>query len=190
MVLFKIIHSLKVCHKNHSQWRPRTETIILRLHLLQTAPHLILQSLIEIIKTTCPILQIHSDELRLEIQTEVQCEKCYQHCQIWIRRYVYNFYIMYMSFRLFIERLLFINVFCLLCFKMSLSAKMIDRRTCTPRGNHSYGPFFLEYSLLAEYNLLRKQKLPGVYVIPSTHSPLCKYYNFYKKDGHYRFIIS
>ena len=58
---------------------------------------------------------------------------------------------------------------------MSLSAKMIDRRTCTPRGNHSYGPFFLEYSLLAEYNLLRKQKLPGVYVIPSTHTPLCKY---------------
>ena len=57
---------------------------------------------------------------------------------------------------------------------MSLSAKMIDRRTCTPRGNHSYGPFFLEYSLLAEYNLLRKQKLPGVYVIPSTNSPLCK----------------
>lgn len=59
--------------------------------------------------------------------------------------------------------------------QMSLSAKMIDRRTCTPRGNHSYGPFFLEYSLLAEYNLLRKQKLPGVYVIPSTHTPLCWY---------------
>ena len=57
---------------------------------------------------------------------------------------------------------------------MSLSAKMIDRRTSTPRGNHSYGPFFLEYSLLAEYNLLRKQRLPGVYVIPSTHTPLCK----------------
>ena len=58
---------------------------------------------------------------------------------------------------------------------MSLSAKMIDRRTCTPRGNHSYGPFFLEYSLLAEYNLLQKQKMPGVYVIPSARSPLCEF---------------
>ena len=58
---------------------------------------------------------------------------------------------------------------------MNLSAKMIDRRTSTPKGNHSYGPFFLEYSLLAEYNLLQKQKMPGVYVIPSYTSPLCKY---------------
>ena len=46
---------------------------------------------------------------------------------------------------------------------------------CTPKGNHSYGPFFLEYSLLAEYNLLQKQKLPGVYVIPSRETSLCKY---------------
>ena len=58
--------------------------------------------------------------------------------------------------------------------QLSLSAKMIDKRTCTPRGNHSYGPFFLEYSLLAEYNLLQKQKMPGVYVIPSEHSSLGK----------------
>lgn len=57
--------------------------------------------------------------------------------------------------------------------QMNLSAKMIDRRTSTPKGNHSYGPFFLEYSLLAEYNLLQKQKMPGVYVIPSYTSPLC-----------------
>jgi ubiquitin-protein ligase len=55
---------------------------------------------------------------------------------------------------------------------MSLSAKMIDRRTSTPKGNHSYGPFFLEYSLLAEYNLLQKQRLPGIYVIPSSKSSL------------------
>ena len=58
--------------------------------------------------------------------------------------------------------------------QMSLSAKMIDKRTSTPKGNHSYGPFFLEYSLLAEYNLLQKHKMPGVYVIPSSASPLCK----------------
>ena len=60
--------------------------------------------------------------------------------------------------------------------QMNLSAKMIDRRTCTPKGNHSYGPFFLEYSLLAEYNLLQKQKLPGIYVIPSSETSLSKYY--------------
>lgn len=70
--------------------------------------------------------------------------------------------------------------------QMSLSAKMIDRRTCTPRGNHSYGPFFLEYSLLAEYNLLRKQKLPGVYVIPSTNSPLCWYGIIFVRQGIYQ----
>ena len=60
--------------------------------------------------------------------------------------------------------------------QMNLSAKMIDRRTCTPKGNHSYGPFFLEYSLLAEYNLLQKQKLPGIYVIPSSETSLSKYF--------------
>ena len=56
------------------------------------------------------------------------------------------------------------------------ASKMIDRRTSTPKGYHSYGPFFLEYSLLAEYNLIRKQKMPGVYVIPSSESPLCKHH--------------
>jgi len=70
--------------------------------------------------------------------------------------------------------------------QMSLSAKMIDRRTSTPKGNHSYGPFFLEYSLLAEYNLVRKQKLPGVYVIPSTHSPLQWYGVIFLRSGIYQ----
>ncbi len=56
--------------------------------------------------------------------------------------------------------------------QMNLPAKMIDHRTCTSRINHSYGPFFLEYSLLAEYNLLQMQRMPGVYVIPSAKSPL------------------
>uniref|UniRef100_A0A8C6EKI0 AKT-interacting protein n=1 Tax=Microcebus murinus TaxID=30608 RepID=A0A8C6EKI0_MICMU len=38
-------------------------------------------------------------------------------------------------------------------------------------GTHaSYGPFSLEYSLLAEFTLVVKQKLPGVYVQPSYHS--------------------
>jgi len=66
---------------------------------------------------------------------------------------------------------------------MNLSAKMIDRRTSTPKGNHSYGPFFLEYSLLAEYNLLQKQKIPGVYIIPSYTSPLCWYGVLFVRRG-------
>ncbi|XP_019629526.1 PREDICTED: AKT-interacting protein-like isoform X1 [Branchiostoma belcheri] len=51
-----------------------------------------------------------------------------------------------------------------------------DRRSAQdspPNGiPQSYGPFFLEYSLMAEYNLLQRQRIPGIYVIPSAKSPL------------------
>ncbi|XP_040565223.1 AKT-interacting protein isoform X2 [Lepeophtheirus salmonis] len=70
--------------------------------------------------------------------------------------------------------------------QLSLSAKMIDKKTCTPKGNHSYAPFFLEYSLLAEYNLLQKQKLPGVYIIPSAISPLKWYGVMFVRSGNYQ----
>eukprot|EP00096_Caligus_rogercresseyi_P012520 TRINITY_DN5273_c0_g1_i1.p1 TRINITY_DN5273_c0_g1~~TRINITY_DN5273_c0_g1_i1.p1 ORF type:complete len:319 (-),score=60.68 TRINITY_DN5273_c0_g1_i1:326-1282(-) len=70
--------------------------------------------------------------------------------------------------------------------QLSLSAKMIDKKTCTPKGNHSYAPFFLEYSLLAEYNLLQKQKLPGVYIIPSAISPLKWYGIIFVRSGLYQ----
>ncbi|KAL8610321.1 hypothetical protein ACOMHN_041135 [Nucella lapillus] len=40
------------------------------------------------------------------------------------------------------------------------------------RGTSGYGPFLQEYSMMAEYNQLHKQKLPGVYVMPSAKSPL------------------
>jgi len=70
--------------------------------------------------------------------------------------------------------------------QMNLSAKMIDRRTCTPKGNHSYGPFFLEYSLLAEYNLLQKQKLPGIYVIPSSETSLTWFGIIFIRQGIYQ----
>ncbi len=59
--------------------------------------------------------------------------------------------------------------------QLGLSARMIDRRTSTPRGNHSYGPFFLEYSLLAEFNLVRRHRMPGVYVVPAARSPLSEW---------------
>lgn len=70
--------------------------------------------------------------------------------------------------------------------QMNMSAKMIDKRTSTPKGNHSYGPFFLEYSLLAEYNLLQKQKLPGVYVIPSCETSLCWFGIIFLRQGIYQ----
>ncbi|GAB6033161.1 hypothetical protein CHUAL_012770 [Chamberlinius hualienensis] len=52
--------------------------------------------------------------------------------------------------------------------QLSMAAKMIDRRTTiSPRASHNFGPFFLEYALVAEYGLLQKQNLTGIYVIPA-----------------------
>ncbi|XP_055891216.1 AKT-interacting protein-like isoform X1 [Biomphalaria glabrata] len=42
----------------------------------------------------------------------------------------------------------------------------------TNRGSNGYGPFFQEYSLMAEYHLLQQQKIPGVYVMPCAKTPL------------------
>uniref|UniRef100_A0A7M4E5K7 AKT interacting protein n=1 Tax=Crocodylus porosus TaxID=8502 RepID=A0A7M4E5K7_CROPO len=55
-------------------------------------------------------------------------------------------------------------------------------------GTHaSYGPFYLEYSLLAEFTLVVKQKLPGVYVQPSYRSALSK---FKSRCFNYRIFLS
>lgn len=52
------------------------------------------------------------------------------------------------------------------------SMKRIERTSNNAKTTHSYGPYFLEYSLMAEYVLLQKQQLPGVYVVPSAGSAL------------------
>ncbi|ROT68317.1 AKT-interacting protein isoform X3 [Penaeus vannamei] len=70
--------------------------------------------------------------------------------------------------------------------QLSMAAKMIDRRTSTPKGNHSYSPYFLEYTLLAEYNLLQKQRLSGVYVVPSGKSPLVWFGVIFIRQGMYQ----
>lgn len=70
--------------------------------------------------------------------------------------------------------------------QLSMAAKMIDRRTSTPKGNHSYGPYFLEYTLLAEYNLLQKQRVSGVYVVPSGKSPLVWFGVIFIRQGSYQ----
>ncbi|XP_050707812.1 AKT-interacting protein-like isoform X3 [Eriocheir sinensis] len=70
--------------------------------------------------------------------------------------------------------------------QLSMAAKMIDRRTSTPKGNHSYSPYFLEYTLLAEYNLLQKQRVSGVYVVPSGKTPLVWFGVIFIRQGIYQ----
>jgi len=70
--------------------------------------------------------------------------------------------------------------------QIALAAKMIDKRTSTPKGSHSYGSYFLEYSLMAEFNLLLKQKLPGIYCIPSAKSPLVWFGVLFIRQGPYQ----
>ncbi|GFN92195.1 AKT-interacting protein [Plakobranchus ocellatus] len=40
------------------------------------------------------------------------------------------------------------------------------------RGSNGFGPFFQEYSMMAEYTQLQQQKIPGVYVMPCAKTPL------------------
>ena len=43
---------------------------------------------------------------------------------------------------------------------------MLDMNSpASHNGSHSYGSYFLEYSLMAELNLLLNQKLSGIYCI-------------------------
>lgn len=70
--------------------------------------------------------------------------------------------------------------------QLQLAAKMIDKKTATHKGQHSYGSYFLEYSLMAEYNLLLKQKLPGIYCIPSANSSLTWFGVLFIRQGHYQ----
>ncbi|CAI5646068.1 unnamed protein product [Oreochromis niloticus] len=54
-------------------------------------------------------------------------------------------------------------------------------------GTHaSYGPFYLEYSLLAEFTLVIKQKLPGIYVQPSHKSALMWFGVIFIRHGLYQ----
>lgn len=71
--------------------------------------------------------------------------------------------------------------------QQALSNKMAATKASSPRStNNSYGQFFVEYSLLAEYNELRKQKLPGVYVIPSAKSALYWHGVLFVRQGLYQ----
>jgi len=70
--------------------------------------------------------------------------------------------------------------------QLAMSQQLIDSRTSSPRGAHCYGPFFLEYALLAEYNLLQRQRLPGVYVVPAASTPLEWFGVLFIRQGYYQ----
>ncbi|XP_063229615.1 AKT-interacting protein-like [Bacillus rossius redtenbacheri] len=68
--------------------------------------------------------------------------------------------------------------------QLSMSAKMIDRPAVSARVvQKTYGQYQQEYSLLSEYNLLRKQELPGIYVISSAHSSLLWFGVLFVRQG-------
>ncbi|VVC31302.1 Ubiquitin-conjugating enzyme E2,Ubiquitin-conjugating enzyme/RWD-like [Cinara cedri] len=60
--------------------------------------------------------------------------------------------------------------------------------------NANYIPFFLEYTLMSEFNILSKKLLPGVYVIPAAKTPFIWFgvifprYGLYK-NGAFRFLL-
>ena len=54
------------------------------------------------------------------------------------------------------------------------------------KSSRTYSTFFLEYSLMAEYNLLQKQNLPGVYVLPSARTPLLWFGVIFVRQGLYQ----
>ncbi|KAF5904428.1 AKT-interacting protein isoform X1, partial [Clarias magur] len=59
--------------------------------------------------------------------------------------------------------------------------------TQATNGTHaSYGPFYLEYSLLAEFTLVIRQKLPGIYVQPSYRSALMWFGVIFIRHGLYQ----
>ncbi|XP_023327829.1 AKT-interacting protein [Eurytemora carolleeae] len=70
--------------------------------------------------------------------------------------------------------------------QLALSAKMIDKKTSTPKGSHSYGSYFLEYSLMAEFQLLQQQRLPGIYCLPAHSSPLTWWGVLFIRQGPYQ----
>jgi len=70
--------------------------------------------------------------------------------------------------------------------QLALSAKMIDKRTSTPKGSHGYSSYYLEYALMAEFQLLQQQRLPGIYCLPSHSSPLTWFAVLFIRQGPYR----
>lgn len=69
---------------------------------------------------------------------------------------------------------------------MSNTLKMKAASPTCNQHIQSYGQFFLEYQIAAEYNYLKKQRLPGVYVIPSFSNPSVWFGVIFIRQGIYR----
>lgn len=74
-------------------------------------------------------------------------------------------------------------------------SKPVGKMVPPVRGTSGYGPFLQEYSMMAEFNQLHKQKLPGVYVMPCARSPLVWNGVLFLRQGLYegcalRFILT
>ncbi|KAK6623469.1 hypothetical protein RUM43_009321 [Polyplax serrata] len=72
--------------------------------------------------------------------------------------------------------------------RLSMSMKMIERpvgNEGTNRGNKMFLPYFLEYAIMAEYLMLQKQELTGIYVIPSDVDPLVWFGVIFVRQGLY-----
>ncbi|XP_069677826.1 AKT-interacting protein isoform X2 [Periplaneta americana] len=68
-----------------------------------------------------------------------------------------------------------------------MSAKMIDRPAIPNRGHQkAYSQFQQEYCIISEYNMLRKQALPGIYVIPSAQNSLLWFGVLFVRQGVYQ----
>lgn len=71
--------------------------------------------------------------------------------------------------------------------QLSMSAKMIDRPTVSNRGlQKAYSQFQQEYTIISEYNMLRKQDLPGIYVIPSAQNSFLWFGVLFVRQGVYQ----
>ncbi|XP_021364429.1 AKT-interacting protein-like isoform X2 [Mizuhopecten yessoensis] len=68
----------------------------------------------------------------------------------------------------------------------AMAARPKQHGSIVKANTNSYGPFMLEYSLMAEYNLLMQQKTPGCYVIPSAMSSLVWYGVLFIRQGLYQ----
>ncbi|XP_059473952.1 protein crossbronx homolog isoform X2 [Neocloeon triangulifer] len=67
------------------------------------------------------------------------------------------------------------------------SAKLVERSNSIPgiRTTSQYGPFFTEYSLIPEYNMLQSCAIPGVYCIPAANTPLLWFGTMFVRQGPY-----
>ncbi|XP_046413825.1 AKT-interacting protein-like [Neodiprion fabricii] len=69
--------------------------------------------------------------------------------------------------------------------QLAMSTRMIDRPPST-RSNREYAVFLQEYIILSEYNMMQKQDLKRIYVIPSANDSFLWFGVFFVRQGIYQ----